>query len=131
MFCSRWPFVIEQRVGDNALHRCVSTHIGGAACPQDAGVGGTQCEAWPWPSMRRSFGEEEVALNHAVQQTADAVAAGFRLLDDPINRLAITEPDRRAGRVNGELAGEIAGELGFIFEQEAFEIADVVERPAV
>src|SRR6185295_18630348 len=47
------------------------------------------------------------------------------------DRGAITETNRRAGRVDNQLLSEIAGQLLFVVEQQLFEFADVVKLAAI
>src|SRR5712671_3113574 len=57
--------------------------------------------------------------------------AGTGALEDLLDLRSVTETDRRAGGIDGELSRQIAGDLFLVPEQEALEFADIAERAAI
>src|SRR5437762_828854 len=78
-----------------------------------------------------SFVQEKLAPHDRVDEAMHAVAAGLRLPQDLLDLRAIAESHRRARRIYHELFGKVAGNRRLVREQQLFEFADSVERPAV
>src|SRR5258708_30419809 len=74
---------------------------------------------------------EQFALHHFVDEAADTVVAGTGAFQDFLDRFAVREADRCAGRINRQLLREVAGELLFVGQQALFQFAHGAEFPAV
>src|SRR4051812_30694668 len=75
--------------------------------------------------------QEKLTLYHFVDYGAHAVAVGARVLQNVLQRRAITEAHRRTRRVNDELFREITRDLLLVFQQQSLERAHIAEHPAI